>query len=107
MADPLFRAVALTLFPEMFPGPLGISLAGKALEKGIWSLSTLNIRDFSTDKHATVDASPYGGGTGMVMKPDVVDAAITGAKKILPMGKPVYMTPRGAPMTQPLLEELK
>jgi len=79
---PLFRAITLTLFPEMFPGPLGVSLAGKALEKGIWSLSSLNIRDFSTDKHSTVDDSPYGGGTGMVLKPDVVDRAVEGAKAL-------------------------
>ena len=107
MTQPLFSAVALTLFPDMFPGPLGLSLAGKALEKGIWSLKTLNIRDFSTDKHATVDDSPYGGGTGMVMKPDIIDAAIEGAKKILPQGRVVYMTPRGVPLTQPLVEKLK
>ena len=78
-----FRAIALTLFPEMFPGPLGVSLAGKALEKGIWSLKTLNIRDFTHDKHSTVDASPYGGGTGMVMKPDVLHEAIEHAKTLI------------------------
>ena len=108
------RTIALTLFPEMFPGPLGVSLAGKALEKGIWSLQTLNIRDFSTDKHKTVDDSPFGGGTGMVLKPDVVDRAIEGAKRLLPLplgeGKSpviIYMTPRGTPLTQSLAEKLK
>lgn len=107
MSEPLFSAVALTLFPEMFPGPLGVSLAGKALTKGIWSLKTMNIRDFSTDKHATVDDSPYGGGIGMVMKPDIIDAAIEGAKQHLPNARVVYMTPRGVPLTQPLVEKLK
>jgi len=131
-----FSAIALTLFPEMFPGPLGHSLAGKALEKGIWSLETLNIRDFATDKHKTVDDSPFGGGTGMVMKPDVLDSAIEHAKTLLsdPLPNPppqagegmsesplpplsggglgrgaqiIYFTPRGIPMSQALVEDLK
>ncbi|NBX02522.1 MAG: tRNA (guanosine(37)-N1)-methyltransferase TrmD [Alphaproteobacteria bacterium] len=80
---PLFSAICLTLFPEMFPATLGHSLAGKALEKGIWSLQAIDIREFSTDKHRTVDASPYGGGTGMVLRPDVVDAAVEHALSIL------------------------
>ncbi len=112
---PLFSAVVLTLFPEMFPGPLGHSLAGKALEKNIWSLKTLQIRDFATDKHKTVDDKPFGGGTGMVMKPDVIDAAINHAKTLLPLSlKPqapsptiIYPSPRGIPITQPLIEKLK
>src|SRR5271170_5069318 len=79
----MMRAIALTLFPEMFPGPLGCSLAGKALAKGTWSLEALDIRSFAQDKHKTVDDSPYGGGVGMVMKPDVVDAAIEHAKRLL------------------------
>lgn len=109
----LFSAIVLTLFPEMFPGPLGQSLAGKALEKGIWSLKTLQIRDFATDKHKTVDAPSYGGGTGMVMKPDVLDAAIEHAKTLLPATdnqQPttiIYPSPRGIPITQPLIERLK
>lgn len=105
---PLFSAVVLTLFPEMFPSTLGHSLAGKALEKGIWSLQTLQIRDFATDKHKTVDAPSYGGGTGMVMKPDVIDAAIEHAKTLL-LKKPViiYPSPRGIPLTQELVENLK
>jgi tRNA (guanine37-N1)-methyltransferase len=102
-----FSAVALTLFPEMFPGPLGVSLAGKALEKGIWSLGVLNIRDFATDKHKTVDDSPFGGGTGMVLKPDVVDAAVVHAKTQLPNAKIIYFSPRGIPITQSLVNELK
>lgn len=107
--------VALTLFPEMFPGPLGQSLAGKALEKNIWSLKTLQIRDFATDKHKTVDAKPFGGGTGMVMKPDVIDAAISHAKTLLPPPSAsesrgptiIYPSPRGVPITQSLIEKLK
>jgi tRNA (guanine37-N1)-methyltransferase len=71
-----WTARVLTLFPEMFPGPLGQSLAGKALEKGLWRLETSDIRSFATDKHRTVDDTPFGGGAGMVMRPDVVDAAL-------------------------------
>jgi tRNA (guanine37-N1)-methyltransferase len=106
--SPLFSATALTLFPEMFPGPLGHSLAGTALKKNIWSLETVNIRDFATDKHKTVDDSPYGGGTGMVMKPDVVHAAIEHAKLSTQHSVPIliYLTPRGVPLTQRLVEKL-
>ena len=70
-----FRASVLTLYPDMFPGPLGASLAGRALEDGIWSLDTKNIRDFATDKHKSVDDTPAGGGAGMVLRPDVLAAA--------------------------------
>lgn len=101
----IFSATALTLFPEMFPGPLGHSLAGTALKNGLWSLDTVDIRDFSTDKHRTVDASPYGGGTGMVLKPDVVHAAVEHAKKAGP-ATIIYLTPRGVPLKQPLVEKL-
>ncbi len=92
----------------MFPGPLGHSLAGKALEKNIWSLKTLQIRDFATDKHKTVDDKPFGGGTGMVMKPDVLDSAIEYAKT-LTTAKPtiIYPSPRGIPITQKLAKNLK
>lgn len=107
MSRPLFSAAALTLFPDMFPGPLGFSIAGKALEKGIWSLNSIDIRDFAHDKHATADDSPYGGGTGMVMKPDVVDGAVEHAKTLLPGAQVIYMTPRGRPMDQALVESLK
>ncbi|MEK6745677.1 MAG: tRNA (guanosine(37)-N1)-methyltransferase TrmD [Pseudomonadota bacterium] len=109
----LFSAIILTLFPEMFPGPLGQTLAGKALEKGIWSLKTLQIRDFATDKHKTVDAPSYGGGTGMVMKPEVLDVAIEHAKTLFPTTSHqppttiIYPSPRGIPITQPLIEKLK
>jgi tRNA (guanine37-N1)-methyltransferase len=106
-ASPLFSSIALTLFPEMFPGPLGQSLAGKALEKGIWSLEAMDIRDFAHDKHSTVDDKSFGGGIGMVMKPDVVDEAIEAAKAKLPKARLVYTSPRGVPLTQGLVEQLK
>ena len=76
-----WTAKVVTIFPEMFPGPLGHSLAGTALEKGIWALETVDIRDFASDKHRSVDDAPFGGGPGMVMRPDVVDAAVTYAKE--------------------------
>ena len=74
-----WRASVLTLFPEMFPGPLAMSLAGRALQSGLWSLQAVNIRDFATDRHRTVDDTPFGGGAGMVLRPDVVDAALASA----------------------------
>ena len=93
-----WTASVLTLFPEMFPGPLGLSLAGKALAAGHWALETVDIRGFARDKHATVDDSPFGGGPGMVMRPDVVDAALAS----LPAdGRPtVFLTPRGKLLDQ-------
>lgn len=92
-----WRATVLTLFPEMFPGPLGLSLAGKALESGAWMLEALDIRGFARDKHQTVDDAPFGGGAGMVMRADVVDAAIEAAAGAGPL---IYLTPRGAPFCQ-------
>jgi tRNA (guanine37-N1)-methyltransferase len=96
-----WQAVVLTLFPEMFPGPLGVSLAGRALESGLWALQARDIRASATDKHKTVDDSSFGGGTGLVMRPDVVDAAIAAAQdeagETLPL---IYLTPRGKPLTQ-------
>src|SRR6266568_618815 len=74
-----WRATVLTIFPEMLPGPLAYSLAGKALKAGIWQLETVDIRDFASDKHRSVDDAPFGGGPGMVMRPDVLDAALVGA----------------------------
>ena len=71
-----FAATILTLYPEMFPGPLGVSLAGRALERGDWTCETVQIRDFATDKHRTVDDTPAGGGAGMVLKCDVLAAAL-------------------------------
>jgi tRNA (guanine37-N1)-methyltransferase len=90
-------ATVLTIFPEMFPGPLGASLAGKALREGIWRLETVDIRDFARDKHRSVDDAPFGGGPGMVMRPDVVDAAIAAAGGCGPL---VYLSPRGRLLDQ-------
>lgn len=92
-----WRASILTLFPDMFPGPLGLSLAGRAMESGIWSLQAVNIRDFATDRHRTVDDTPFGGGAGMVMRPDIVDAAVASVDD----GRPLLcLTPRGRRFTQ-------
>ena len=93
-----FAATVLTLYPEMFPGPLGISLAGRALAEGKWSLDAVQIRDFATDKHRSVDDTPAGGGAGMVMRADVLAAAVDASVK---PGIPLLaMTPRGTPLTQ-------
>lgn len=98
-----FRATVLTLYPEMFPGPLGISLAGKALNEGAWSLETVQIRDFATDKHRMVDDTPAGGGAGMVMKPDVLGRAVDHVAD----GRPkLFMSPRGKPLTQERVRQL-
>lgn len=86
----------LTLFPEMFPGPLGHSLAGRALVDGLWSLKATDIRSFATDKHRTVDDTPFGGGASMVMRPDVIDAALDSVKSPgTDMGPVIYLSPRG------------
>ena len=103
--DKAWTARILTLFPDMFPGPLGQSLAGKALEKGIWRLETMQIRDFATDKHRTVDDTPFGGGAGMVMRPDVVDAALAAATQD-GLKPAIYLTPRGRLLKQDLVQEL-
>ena len=98
-----WAARVLTIHPEMFPGPLGHALAGKALAEGLWALETVDIRDFATDKHRTVDDTPFGGGYGMVMKPDVVDAAIEHTVVCARNARPhpvVYLTPRGRPLDQ-------
>src|SRR5215471_13576667 len=92
-----WRASVLTLFPEIFPGPLAHSLAGRALQTGVWSLQTVNIRDFATDRHRTVDDAPFGGGAGMVLRPDVVDAAVALVADDRPL---IFLTPRGRPLTQ-------
>jgi tRNA (guanine37-N1)-methyltransferase len=92
-----WRATILTLFPAMFPGPLGHSLAGRALEQGIWHLEASDIRDFAGGKHRSVDDTPFGGGAGMVMRPDVVDAAIESVADGRPL---LYVTPRGRPLAQ-------
>ncbi len=92
-----WRASVLTLFPGMFPGPLGHSLAGRALAEGRWSIDTVDIRDFASDRHRSVDDTPFGGGAGMVMRPDVVDAAVRSVAD----GRPLLcLTPRGPVFTQ-------
>ncbi|MDJ0947695.1 MAG: tRNA (guanosine(37)-N1)-methyltransferase TrmD [Alphaproteobacteria bacterium] len=95
-----WRVTVATIFPEMFPGPLGHSLAGKALEAGIWMLETVDIRDFARDKHGSVDDAPFGGGAGMVMRPDVVDDALTAARAAGAVGPEIYLTPRGRVLDQ-------
>ena len=97
-----WRATVLTIFPEMFPGPLGLSLAGRALEHGLWSLEPVDIRAFATDRHRSVDDTPAGGGPGMVMKPDVLARAVDAAAG---EERPrLLMSPRGAPLTQGRVE---
>ncbi|HZT49439.1 MAG TPA: tRNA (guanosine(37)-N1)-methyltransferase TrmD [Hyphomicrobiaceae bacterium] len=101
-----WRATVLTLFPELFPGPLAASLAGEALRQGVWSLDTVDIRTFGLGRHRAVDDTPAGGGAGMVMRADVVAAAIdsaAGGRAGLPR---IYLSPRGVPLTQALVREL-
>jgi len=94
----MWRASVITIFPEMFPGPLALSLAGKARQKGLWSLDAIDLRDFAADKHRTVDDTPAGGGPGMVMKPDVIARAIDA---VATDDRPrLLMSPRGLPLTQ-------
>lgn len=98
-----FRAKILTIFPEIFPGFLGTSLTGRALKENIWSLDAVNIRDYAFDKHGSVDDTPCGGGAGMIMRPDVLGAAIEhqhSGEKI------IYMSPKGKPLTQAKVREL-
>ncbi len=102
-----WSATVLTLFPEMFPGCLGHSLAGKALDGGVWSLDTVDIRDFARDRHATVDDTPFGGGPGMVMRADIVDAALRSLDAGPADGRPrIFLSPSGAPLTQRRAREL-
>ncbi len=98
-----FAATVLTLYPEMFPGSLGVSLAGKALAAGKWSLAATQIRDFATDKHRSVDDTPAGGGAGMVMRADVLAAAVDSVAPGVPV---LAMTPRGRPLTQARVRDL-
>ena len=98
-----WAATVLTLYPEMFPGPLGLSLAGRALGDGLWSLEAKNIRDFAADKHRSVDDTPAGGGAGMVLRPDVLAAALDAVADRRPM---LALTPRGKSLTQPRVREL-
>lgn len=98
-----WRATVLTIFPEMLPGPLAYSLAGRALKAGIWRLETVDIRDFARDKHRSVDDAPFGGGPGMVMRPDVLDDAIAGAGGA---GRLLLLSPRGRPLDQETVRSL-
>ncbi len=93
----MWRATVLTIFPEMLPGPLAYSLAGKALGTGLWRLDTVDIRGFATDKHRSVDDAPFGGGPGMVLRPDVLDRAIAGTGGVGPL---INLSPRGHPLDQ-------
>lgn len=98
-----FHVNLLTLFPDIFPGYLAQSLAGRALERGDWSYRAVQIRDFATDKHQTVDDTPFGGGAGMVMRPDVIERAMLS----LPSpGRKIYMSPRGTLLNQALVKDL-
>jgi tRNA (guanine37-N1)-methyltransferase len=99
-----WQATVLTVFPEMFPGPLGQSLAGKGLEKGSWALDVLDIRDFARDKHRSVDDEPFGGGAGMVMRADVVDRALNAVADR--SGPVIYLSPRGRLLDQALVRNL-
>lgn len=99
-----FSATVLTLFPDMFPGPLGLSLAGKALAEGVWTLKAVDIRSFAKDRHRTVDDAPFGGGAGMVMRPDVLDDAIGASYP--GSGPLIYFTPRGTQLTQARVKAL-
>ena len=104
----IWTAKVLTLFPEMFPGPLGCSLAGKALDEGVWALETVDFRSFADGNHHVVDDTPFGGGAGMIMRADVIDRALdyvseSFGQKSLPI---LYLTPRGAPLTQLRVRDL-
>ncbi len=99
MLNPWYATV-VTLFPEMFPGPLGCSILGNGLRNGLWKLDTIQIRDHATDKHATVDDTPYGGGPGMVMKAEVVDQAMEEGISRQSGRQLIYLSPRGKPLTQ-------
>jgi tRNA (guanine37-N1)-methyltransferase len=101
-----FQTQILTLYPEMFPGPLGVSLAGRALAEGKWSCSPIQIRDFATDKHKSVDDTPAGGGAGMVLRADVLASAVDFAATAQPAAPILAMTPRGTPITQSRIREL-
>jgi tRNA (guanine37-N1)-methyltransferase len=105
-AQMTFHAQILTLYPEMFPGPLGISLAGRALGEGKWSCDPIQIRDFALDKHKSVDDTPAGGGAGMVLRADVLARALDHAVTAQPFTNTIAMTPRGKPITQSRIREL-
>ncbi|WP_417667822.1 tRNA (guanosine(37)-N1)-methyltransferase TrmD [Roseibium sp.] len=101
-----FKATVLTLYPDMFPGPLGHSLSGRALDKGLWQLETSQIRDFATDKHRSVDDTPAGGGAGMVLRADILAKAIDAAAPDTDPRPRILMSPRGKPFTQEKAHQL-
>lgn len=101
-----FQATILTLYPEMFPGHLALSLSGRALQSGLWTLETVQIRNFATDRHKTVDDTPAGGGAGMVMRADILAAAIDSATTEDDTRSKLLMSPRGRPLTQKRVREL-
>lgn len=101
-----FHVTLLTLFPEIFPASLGYSLSGKALENKIWSFDTINIRDFGLTKHKNVDDTPYGGGNGLIMRPDVIGNALDSALKIYPDAKIYYPSPRGKILNQSTVKKI-
>ena len=101
-----WHSKVLTLFPEMFPGPLGVSLAGQGLKDGLWSLETVNLRDHGIDRHATVDDAPFGGGPGMVMRPDVAEAALLAARDAARDFPMLVTSPRGMLLNQARVREL-
>ena len=100
----IYKVSILTLFPEIFPGPLGVSLLGNALQKKLWELNLINIRDFAKDKHKSVDDTPYGGGAGMVMKPDIIEMALNSISDF--PGQRVCLTPRGKRLSQKKVKKL-
>lgn len=99
----VFKVNILTLFPDMFPGPLNDGITGRALEQGLWSVYPVNIRDFATDNYKTVDDTPFGGGAGMVMKADIIASAVESIKT---PGRMIYMSPRGRVLDQKFAREL-
>ncbi|MBX9588870.1 MAG: tRNA (guanosine(37)-N1)-methyltransferase TrmD [Hyphomonadaceae bacterium] len=103
---PPWRATVVTLFPELFPGPLAASLAGEALKQGLWALDSIALRDFGLGRHRTVDDTPAGGGAGMVMRADVLGPALDKAIAAHPAAARIYLSPRGAPLTQVAAREL-
>ena len=103
---PPWRATVVTLFPELFPGPLAASLAGDALKRGLWGLETVALRDFGLGRHRQVDDTPAGGGAGMVLRADVVAAALDAARAQAPEAPAIYLSPRGEALSQALVREL-
>jgi tRNA (guanine37-N1)-methyltransferase len=103
---PPWRATVLTLFPELFPGPLAASLAGEALTQGLWAIDAVGIREFGLGRHRAVDDTPAGGGAGMVMRADVLGAAIDAASAGNPQAPRIYLSPRGSLLTQAMVREL-